>query len=94
MDQKQLIDEIVQIICELKDGDVDELARYDLKLDRNRTEEHPWKRLCSYKSEKDLDSECDKSLRIMIIFWLSFGFKNPGREFSVTCIRDESPSSR
>ena len=21
-------------------------------------------------------------------------FKNPGREFSVTCIRDESPSSR
>ena len=74
MVQKQLIDEIVRIICELRDGDIDELVRYDLKLDRNRTEEHPWKRLCSYKSEKDLDSECDKSLRIMIIFWLSFGF--------------------
>lgn len=72
--QKQLIDEIVQIICELRDGDVDKLARYDLKLDRNMAEEHLWKRLCSYKSEKDLDSECDKSLRIMIIFWLSFGF--------------------
>lgn len=74
MVQKQLIDEIVRIICELRDGDVDELARYDLKLDCNVTKEHPWKRLCSYKSEKDLDSECDKSLRIMIIFWLSFGF--------------------
>lgn len=74
MVQKQLVEEIVRIIGELRDGDVDKLARYDLKLDRNRTEEHPWKRLCSYKSEKDLDSECDKSLRIMIIFWLSFGF--------------------
>ena len=74
MVQKQLVEEIVRIICELRDGDIDELVRYDLKLDRNRTEEHPWKRLCSYKSEKDLDSECDKSLRIMIIFWLSFGF--------------------
>lgn len=74
MVQKQLIDEIVRIICELRDGDIDELVRYDLKLDRNRTEEHPSKRLCSYKSEKDLDSECDKSLRIMMIFWLSFGF--------------------
>ena len=52
MVQKQLIDQIVRIICELRDGDVDELVRYDLKLDRNRTEEHPWKRLCSYKSEK------------------------------------------
>ena len=75
MVQKQLVEEIVQIIYELRDGDVDKLARYDLKLDRNRTEEHPWKRMCSYKSEKDLDSECDKSLRIMIIFWLSFGFE-------------------
>lgn len=75
MVQKQLVEEIVQTIYELRDGDVDKLARYDLKLDRNRTEEHPWKRLCSYKSEKDLDSECDKSLRIMIIFWLSFGFE-------------------
>ena len=27
MVQKQLIDEIVRIICELRDGDVDELAR-------------------------------------------------------------------
>lgn len=74
MVQKQLVDEIVRIICELRDGDIDELARYDLKLGLNRTEDHPWKRLCSYKSEKDSDSECDKSLRIMIIFWLSFGF--------------------
>lgn len=46
MVQKQLIDEIVRIICELRDGDVDELARYDLKLDCNVTKEHPWKRLC------------------------------------------------
>lgn len=74
MVQKQLVDEIVRIICELRDGDIDELVRYDLKLGLNRTEDHPWKRLCSYKSEKDSDSECDKSLRIMIIFWLSFGF--------------------
>ena len=38
MVQKQLVDEIVRIICELRDGDIDELVRYDLKLDRNRTE--------------------------------------------------------
>ena len=41
MVQKQLIDEIVRIICELRDGDVDELARYDLKLDCSVTKEHP-----------------------------------------------------
>ena len=39
MVQKQLIDEIVRIICELRDGDVDELARYDLKLDCNVTKD-------------------------------------------------------